>query len=142
MAEEQQRIHCQPPSKLCANNCGFVGDPATQNLCSNCFARSLPHQFRLSPPSLVPSSSSPSVASGEDHAPRATPSPAKAANRCAACRRRVGLTGFGCRCGSTFCGTHRHPESHSCGFDYKAVGKDQIAMANPRVMADKLARRI
>ncbi|KAG5083935.1 hypothetical protein JHK84_053973 [Glycine max] len=53
------------------------------------------------------------------------------ANRCGACRKRVGLTGFKCRCGTTFCGSHRYPEKHACGFDFKAVGREEIARANP-----------
>ncbi|KAG1331673.1 putative Zinc finger A20 and AN1 domain-containing stress-associated protein 6 [Cocos nucifera] len=63
-------------------------------------------------------------------------------NRCAACRKRVGLTGFRCRCGATYCGIHRYPEGHGCGFDYKTAGRDAIARANPVVKADKLHRRI
>lgn len=61
-------------------------------------------------------------------------------NRCAACRRRVGLTGFKCRCGTTFCGTHRYPEQHGCAFDFKSVGKEAIAKANPVVKAEKLRK--
>ncbi|KAA8539150.1 hypothetical protein F0562_025842 [Nyssa sinensis] len=61
-------------------------------------------------------------------------------NRCATCRRRVGLTGFKCRCGSAFCGTHRYPEQHGCTFDFKALGKEAIAKANPVVIAEKLKK--
>nr|CAD1818067.1 unnamed protein product [Ananas comosus var. bracteatus] len=62
-------------------------------------------------------------------------------SRCAACRKRVGLSaGFQCRCGATFCGAHRYPERHACGFDYKAAGREAIARANPLVRADKLRR--
>lgn len=61
-------------------------------------------------------------------------------NRCAACRKRVGLTGFKCRCGVTFCGTHRYPEKHACGFDFKTVGREEIARANPVIKAEKLRR--
>ncbi|KAM3282807.1 zinc finger A20 and AN1 domain-containing stress-associated protein 4 [Capsicum chacoense] len=59
-------------------------------------------------------------------------------NRCATCRKRVGLTGFKCRCGVTFCGSHRYPEHHGCTFDYKSMGKVAIAMANPLVKGEKL----
>lgn len=59
-------------------------------------------------------------------------------NRCATCRKRVGLTGFKCRCGVTFCGSHRYPEHHGCTFDYKSMGRLAIAMANPLVKGDKL----
>jgi len=61
-------------------------------------------------------------------------------NRCGTCRKRTGLTGFKCRCGITFCGTHRYPEKHECGYDFKAVGREEIAKANPVIKADKLRR--
>ncbi|KAI5648449.1 hypothetical protein M9H77_34454 [Catharanthus roseus] len=59
-------------------------------------------------------------------------------NRCSNCRRRVGLTGFKCKCGLIFCGTHRYPENHGCPFDYKSLGREAIAKANPVVKAEKL----
>ena len=61
-------------------------------------------------------------------------------NWCATCRKRVGLTGFKCRCGVTFCGAHRYPEEHACGFDFKTVGREEIARANPVIKAEKLRR--
>ncbi|XP_030469401.2 zinc finger A20 and AN1 domain-containing stress-associated protein 1-like [Syzygium oleosum] len=64
----------------------------------------------------------------------------KAANRCGTCNRKVGLTGFQCKCGFTFCGAHRYPESHECEFDYKRSGRDAIAKANPLIKADKVDR--
>lgn len=70
----------------------------------------------------------------------AAPVQPTAANRCLTCRRRVGLTGFKCRCGSVFCGTHRYPEQHACTFDFKEMGKEQIAKANPVVKAEKLQK--
>jgi hypothetical protein len=59
-------------------------------------------------------------------------------NRCFSCKKRVGLTGFKCRCGFTFCSLHRYSEKHSCSFDYKTAGRDAIAKANPVVKAGKL----
>ncbi|PUZ36660.1 hypothetical protein GQ55_9G055900 [Panicum hallii var. hallii] len=67
--------------------------------------------------------------------------PAKpAASRCAACRKKVGLLGFRCCCGETFCGAHRYAEKHACGFDYKGAGRERIARNNPVVVADKVAK--
>ncbi|KAJ0961744.1 hypothetical protein J5N97_000063 [Dioscorea zingiberensis] len=34
--------------------------------------------------------------------------------RCNACKKRVGLTGFNCRCGNIFCAVHRYSDKHSC----------------------------
>jgi predicted nucleic acid binding AN1-type Zn finger protein len=61
-------------------------------------------------------------------------------NRCQSCRKRVGLTGFRCRCGELFCAAHRYSDRHDCCFDYKAVGRDAIARENPVVRAAKIVR--
>ncbi|KAJ0255258.1 hypothetical protein HA466_0100400 [Hirschfeldia incana] len=73
----------------------------------------------------------------------ATPAPEqqqKRPNRCTTCRKRVGLTGFKCRCGTTYCGAHRYPEVHGCTFDFKSAGREEIAKANPLVKAAKLRK--
>ncbi|WOL07959.1 zinc finger A20 and AN1 domain-containing stress-associated protein 6-like [Canna indica] len=62
------------------------------------------------------------------------------ANRCLQCRKRVGLTGFKCRCGGTFCSSHRYSESHECSFDYKTAGREAIAKQNPVVKAEKIEK--
>ncbi|KAF5206195.1 Zinc finger a20 and an1 domain-containing stress-associated protein, partial [Thalictrum thalictroides] len=62
------------------------------------------------------------------------------ANRCNFCNKRVGLTGFKCRCGETFCYIHRYSDKHSCSFDYKSAAQDAIAKANPIVKADKIEK--
>jgi hypothetical protein len=62
----------------------------------------------------------------------------KGPNRCTTCRKRVGLTGFDCRCGNLFCAVHRYSDKHDCPYDYRAAGQDAIAKANPVVKAEKL----
>ncbi|KAK6138380.1 hypothetical protein DH2020_027854 [Rehmannia glutinosa] len=59
-------------------------------------------------------------------------------SRCITCKKRVGLTGFKCRCGNLFCGSHRYSDKHDCPFDYRTAGRDAIAKANPVVKAEKL----
>merc|ERR1711974_496358 len=49
----------------------------------------------------------------------------------------MGLTGFACRCGGMYCGIHRYSDKHSCTFDYGALGKSEIAAANPVIVAEK-----
>jgi predicted nucleic acid binding AN1-type Zn finger protein len=58
--------------------------------------------------------------------------------RCFNCRKRVGLTGFKCRCENTYCGLHRYPEKHDCSFDYKTHGREALAKSNPLVQARKI----
>ncbi|CAL4887562.1 unnamed protein product [Urochloa decumbens] len=147
MAEEQQRQRWQEGHRLCANNCGFFGSPATLDLCSKCFRDLNPHHHHQQPAAVaapapaaaLPPSSAAAVAVAEPEAPAAAAAPTGAASgRCASCRKRVGLTGFPCRCGATFCGAHRYPERHACAFDFRAAGRDAIARANPVVKGDKL----
>ncbi|KAL1816638.1 hypothetical protein ACET3Z_019212 [Daucus carota] len=61
-------------------------------------------------------------------------------NRCCSCGKRVGLTGFSCRCGNLYYANHHCPEKHECSFDYRAVGKDAIRKANPVVKKKSLTR--
>merc|ERR1711988_1131511 len=63
------------------------------------------------------------AASEEKEEPKDTK---KKKNRCALCKKKVGLTGFTCRCGGLFCGIHRYSDKHDCNFDYKAMGEKEI----------------
>ncbi|GKU88666.1 hypothetical protein SLEP1_g2903 [Rubroshorea leprosula] len=64
----------------------------------------------------------------------------KVVNRCSGCGKRVGLTGFRCRCGELFCGEHRYSDRHDCSYDYKAAGREAIARENPVVKAAKIVK--
>ncbi|KAJ6375101.1 hypothetical protein OIU77_000133 [Salix suchowensis] len=63
-------------------------------------------------------------------------------NRCECCTKKVGLMGFNCRCGKTFCRAHRYPKDHSCTFDFKTLDQQNLAKQNPLVAGDKLGSRI
>lgn len=45
----------------------------------------------------------------------------KKKNRCGVCKKKVGLTGFTCRCSGLFCSIHRYSDKHECKFDYKVI---------------------
>nr|GEY16156.1 zinc finger A20 and AN1 domain-containing stress-associated protein 5-like [Tanacetum cinerariifolium] len=64
----------------------------------------------------------------------------RAVNRCSGCNKKVGLTGFKCRCGEMFCSQHRYSDRHDCSYDYKAAGREAIARENPVVKAAKLLK--
>ncbi|XWS35494.1 hypothetical protein CRYUN_Cryun20dG0002200 [Craigia yunnanensis] len=62
----------------------------------------------------------------------------KGPNKCTTCNKRVGLTGFTCRCGGLFCAVHRYSDKHDCPYNYHCAARDAIAKANPVVKASKL----
>jgi len=70
------------------------------------------------------------------------PVPAKKAkkHKCHTCKKKLGLTGFSCRCGGQFCSLHRYSDKHECNFDYKAMGEKEISTNNPMVVAQKISK--
>ncbi|KAF9684567.1 hypothetical protein SADUNF_Sadunf04G0131400 [Salix dunnii] len=135
MAEEQHR--CQE-QRLCVNNCGFYGSPAKENLCSKCYrdlhqSQTLNHQL-LNPSSLAASVSysspavdvlnlytnqkAPVVVAGDDKKEEVK------AGELAVEKQQP----------------NRYPEQHGCKFDFKSLGKQQIAKANPVVKGEKLQK--
>ncbi|KAG1363859.1 zinc finger A20 and AN1 domain-containing stress-associated protein 1 [Cocos nucifera] len=158
MAQREKELQVPETLTLCVNNCGFYGNPATNNMCQACFqaagfaSPSPPSRSgHEKPSSTLARSPDPAVEAGRGGAegPAAKTDAAAAAvgvasarrvNRCAGCRKRVGLTGFRCRCGKLFCAEHRYSDRHDCSFDYKAAGREAIARENPVVRAAKIVK--
>ncbi|XP_041087048.1 AN1-type zinc finger protein 5-like [Polyodon spathula] len=69
-----------------------------------------------------------------------TPDKTKKKNRCFICRKKLGLTGFDCRCGNLFCGIHRYSDEHGCPYDYRAEAAEKIRKENPIVVAEKIQK--
>ena len=152
---------------LCVNNCGVIGNPATNNMCQKCFNATTTTTATTSSASasttnlkapISTTTSRSSYRSANNNSPSAEntrkttanssrstddeePAPAKrVVNRCSGCQRKVGLTGFRCRCGELFCAEHRYTDRHDCSYDYKTAGREAIARENPVVKAAKIVR--
>ncbi|XP_058759143.1 zinc finger A20 and AN1 domain-containing stress-associated protein 5-like [Vicia villosa] len=147
---------------LCINNCGVIGNPSTNNMCQNCFTASTattsstvgitgagltgtgigPQSSRSvrSPKRSLPEESS-TVVTDRSSLDKPMVSEAKrVVSRCSGCRRKVGLTGFRCRCGDLFCSEHRYSDRHDCSYDYKSAGREAIARENPVIRAAKIVK--
>ncbi|XP_072979518.1 zinc finger A20 and AN1 domain-containing stress-associated protein 9-like [Typha angustifolia] len=161
--KEIDETECRTPEApiLCANNCGFFGSAVTNNLCSKCYRDFIMKQQAIATSASPLVEEMPTVASSsvpidptlEDfdskdlkHIITANIEEAEdcsnkqAANRCFLCRKRVGLTGFICRCGGTYCAVHRYSEVHKCSFDYRTAGREVIAKENPVIKAEKIEK--
>ncbi|OEL30911.1 hypothetical protein BAE44_0008069 [Dichanthelium oligosanthes] len=105
----------------------------TRDLCASCtmeyYYRTGGRSTTSTAQATFPLSFAPAAAPQVEKATAPKPKP----NRCAACRKKVGLLGFAWRCRGTFCAAHRHADSHRCGFDYRGFARKRIAGENPIV---------
>ncbi|CAI9774992.1 unnamed protein product [Fraxinus pennsylvanica] len=63
-------------------------------------------------------------------------------NKCKSCNKKIGLTGFDCKCEGSFCGMHRYPEAHAWKFDYKTPARAVLMKENPVCKGDRLVDRV
>ncbi|MEW5318510.1 MAG: hypothetical protein WDW38_009726 [Sanguina aurantia] len=152
--------------QMCSTGCGFFSN--NTGMCSKCFRDSAEYKHQQSeavvkskvpvskpsaescssaeqtvPIASVNSSPSASVATvALNEVPGGGAPPPAGPQRCSlsTCRKRVGLTGFKCKCDQLFCGTHRYAEAHSCEFDYKTVQRQKLAENNPLCVASKVQK--
>ncbi|GIL56649.1 hypothetical protein Vafri_11980 [Volvox africanus] len=138
--------------QLCETGCGFFANIGCGGLCSKCHRELARAAAASQPKPAVEQSFAKSAQETQPvNEPAATPAaepstsgpadaPPKTATRCLECKKKVGLTGFKCKCGNIFCGQHRYAESHDCPFDYKGVHKEKLASSNPVVQASKVQK--
>ncbi|KAM4747423.1 AN1-type zinc finger protein 6 [Rhinophrynus dorsalis] len=96
---------------------------------------------RTADPKEIPAAAPDSSTQNSSEEQERSPDKAKLKkNRCFMCRKKVGLTGFECRCGNVFCGAHRYSDVHSCSYDYKADAAEKIRKENPVVVGEKIQK--
>ena len=60
-------------------------------------------------------------------------------NKCAHCKKKLGMMAFKCKCGKKYCITHLQAEIHDCKYDYrenatKKLEKDLIKVVNTKII--------
>ncbi|KAL1539969.1 switch-activating protein Sap1 [Salvia divinorum] len=167
--QEETEFKVVPESISLCVKCGVPGNSAANNLCQKCFATTAEVSTSAVSPAAAVSGvtkpkihvfgeksfrSSSSVRSSPPRMPKLLETSAdlkedraavdlaakREVNRCSGCSRRVGLTGFRCRCGELFCADHRYSDRHDCSYDYKTAGREAIARENPVVKAAKIVK--
>ena len=59
-------------------------------------------------------------------------------NKCAHCRKKLGMMAFECKCGKMFCILHKDPEAHNCTYDFKGKSRERLGEQLVKVVADKV----
>ena len=153
----------QAPPTLCRSGCGFYANSFTDGHCSVCFKKAVKEKEQTPSPTIssrsallniVPAVSAVPIVECKDVGgacpavftalsscvPEDEDSKKKKKNRCATCRKKVGLTGFECRCGGLYCSLHRYSDKHECSFNYRELGVEEIRRNNPVVVAQKIQK--
>merc|ERR1712236_127169 len=140
--QDQNSQQCFP--QLCKNGCGFFSSIDSKGFCSVCYKDYLKKEAATDSASVetsskeeVPSTVSESMSQLTLEESKDTK---KKKNRCLSCKKKLGLTGFSCRCGGLYCAIHRYSDKHDCSFDYKAMGEKEISENNPLIVAQKVAK--
>ena len=121
---------------LCQMCFTFYGTPQHNFLCSKCFIDAQASENKQLEKKEVENSA--------EIAPKAPEEPVQPMQedktKCWNCVKKIGLLGFDCKCGYTFCKKHRMPEAHECGYDFVALGKQTLAQNNPLVKNEKIEK--
>lgn len=56
------------------------------------------------------------------------------------CKKRIGLLGFDCKCGTKFCISHRYPPDHSCVYNFKAAAAEILKIQLASCVAEKVTK--
>mmetsp|Transcript_15673 Transcript_15673/g.37769 ORF Transcript_15673/g.37769 Transcript_15673/m.37769 type:complete len:245 (+) Transcript_15673:158-892(+) len=131
-------------STLCLGKCGFYGDPKKDGLCSKCFLdRQKKVQAdleRLARETKKEKDADADKKEAEEEETKVERKEQENKSRCWECNKKIGLTGFQCRCEYYFCGAHRYAEAHNCDFDHQKFHRKVLEKQNQVVSGTKIEK--
>jgi len=134
--------------QLCRQCCEFFGNQSTDFFCSKCFKErskvtnatiKVPSTFENNIVSVVEKMEEEKinlVETKKEEVKKEQVDPKK----CFACPKKVGSLGHQCKCGFTFCKSHRLPEDHECTYNFREEAAKKLAKENPLVVAAKMEK--
>ncbi|CAL6304075.1 unnamed protein product [Bathycoccus prasinos] len=135
--------------RLCVSGCGFYGynfklcrNPEKMFFCSICYKAEELRIKSIPAPHELKGNSDSIAQDQNEHDDLNAGGNKKPSNpgRCFQCNKKIGISGFKCRCEYTFCASHRQYNKHNCTFDFKSHSREALSKANPAVIADKIEK--
>ena len=136
MDKNSNQTNIREPT-LCRKCETFYGNPQHNNMCSKCFKEQSAGLEEPVAQKLTEKIAEPAL---DDQTLQTQRPPQTDKSKCWCCTKKTGLLAYDCKCGYSFCKTHRLPETHECLFDFVAHGKKILTLNNPVVKNDKLER--
>ena len=143
---------------LCRKCVTFFGNKSQDDMCSKCYKQQMNNENRAAEllnrttggmivePTLNKAEENSSMIIESKIVSQATEEPKSCKkeqhdhSKCFDCKRKVGALGNKCKCGFTYCKSHRLPEDHECEYNFKQEGAKKLAKENPAIIVSKITK--
>jgi len=130
-----------PSGEKCLRHCGRIGKPSLRGFCDECHTKITQSGLKAPPPRWRCLFDGAMMKLRAVHRFNLGKKPVQVnKNRCYICSKKLGITGFECRCRYVFCAQHRYMEQHDCRYDIKSLHRKKLQKENEEIRAAKIER--